>query len=76
MMNRKGDRRNLTLSVLGVVIAIGGIVTHGLGASDLFALGCIFAGGVMVQGGSLIDLVRAFRKHGNGQSSGGDGAAL
>ena len=65
MLERKNDRRNLGLTLLGAGVAIAGIVAHYHGASDPFALGCIFAGGVMVQGGSLIDLVRAFRKNGD-----------
>ena len=68
MMQRRDDRGQVALFILGALVAAAGVVLKVTAdASDVLVIALVLIGGALMPGSRIVDLVRAWRK--NGQTS-------
>lgn len=68
-MRRASDRHALRNSIFGIVVSGTGVVLYLKGFPAWGTVALVFLGGVLVQGESIVGLVRAWRKGTNGDET-------
>ena len=69
MNRRTGDRGQVALFILGALVAVAGVVLKVVvDASDVLVIALVLIGGTLMPGSRVVDLVRAWRKNGNGKT--------
>ena len=68
-MRRASDRHAVRNSIAGFLVFGMGLYLHSHDFSEWGTIALMFLGGVLIQGGSIIELVRAWRKGTNGDET-------